>query len=149
MDWFVRRFLKSALVSLGLGVGMGAWFALDPAAIVYRPAHAHLNLLGFVTMAIAGVEYHVIPRFTGHPLHSRRLAGAHWWAANAGLAILVAGFLLNPHRPRVAGWLLGTGGLLAAGGAYLFIYNLWRTIDGRAPAPRTAGGPGVRLPVSG
>ena len=149
MDWFVRRFLKSALVSLGLGVAMGVWLALVPGAIVYRPAHAHLNLLGFVSMVIFGVSYHVIPRFTGHPLHSRRIAGAHWWLSNAGLGVLVAGFLVNPHRPAVAAWLLGLGGACAAGGAYLFIYNLWRTIDGSGPAPRALDGPGVRLPMAG
>ena len=46
MDWFVRLFLKSALVSLGLGIVMGSWMALSPGAIIYRPAHVHLNLLG-------------------------------------------------------------------------------------------------------
>ena len=78
MDWFVRYFIKSALVCLGLGIVMGVWMALSPGAILYRPAHVHLNLLGFVSMVIFGVAYHVIPRFAGHPLHSRTIAGAHW-----------------------------------------------------------------------
>ena len=47
-------------------------------------------------MMIFGVAYHVIPRFVGHPLHNRRLAGAHWWVANIALAILSAGFVLVP-----------------------------------------------------
>jgi hypothetical protein len=36
-------------------------------------------------MMIVGVAYHVIPRFTGHAPHSRRLAGVQWWLANGGL----------------------------------------------------------------
>ena len=56
---------------------MGTWMALAPGATMYRPAHVHLNLLGFVSMVIFGVAYHVIPRFTGHPLHNPRLAGGH------------------------------------------------------------------------
>ena len=74
MDWFVRAFLKSSLVWLGLGVTLGVGMAGHPAWLVYRPAHLHMTLLGFVAMMIFGVAYHVIPRFTGHPLHGRRLA---------------------------------------------------------------------------
>ena len=78
MEWFVRAFLKSALVALGLGVTLGLGIASHPQWIAYRPAHVHLNLLGFVTMMIYGVAYHVIPRFSGTPLFSRRLAGAQY-----------------------------------------------------------------------
>ena len=113
-----------------LGVGM----AVQPLWIIYRPAHLHLNLLGFVTMMIYGVAYHVVPRFTGHALHARRLAGWHWWISNVGLALMVAGFLLRPHVAGAGGPLLAVGGALSALGAYAFIYNLWRTIDGRPPA---------------
>lgn len=149
MDWFVRYFIKSALICLGLGVVMGIWLALAPGAIIYRPAHVHLNLLGFVSMIIFGVAYHVIPRFTGHPLHSRAIAGVHWWTSNLGLGILIAGFFLALHQPAMSRVLLGLGSLLAATGAFLFIYNLWRTLDGSGPQPRRDEGPGKRLPVSG
>ncbi|MBL0171217.1 MAG: cbb3-type cytochrome c oxidase subunit I [Gemmatimonadaceae bacterium] len=149
MDWFSRLFLKSALVSLGLGIVMGTWMALVPGAIIYRPAHVHLNLLGFVSMVIFGVAYHVIPRFTGHPLHSPRMAGVHWWSANVGLVLLVGGFLCAPHVPAASRVVLGIGALFAATGSFLFIYNLWRTIDGTGPKPRQNSGSGRALPVSG
>lgn len=148
MDWFVRLFLKSALVSLGVGIVMGSWMALSPGAIIYRPAHVHLNLLGFVSMVIYGVAYHVIPRFTGHPLHNRRMAGVHWWCANIGLIVLVSGFLFAPHMATPARALMGAGAAVAGLGAFLFIYNLWRTIDGRVamrpPAPDSRA-----LPIAG
>jgi cbb3-type cytochrome oxidase subunit 1 len=143
MDWFVRSFIKASLVWLGLAVSLGVAMAAHPAWVVYRTAHLHMALLGFVTMMIFGVAYHVIPRFTGNPLHSRRLATVHWWIANAGLAVLVAGFVARVHVPASAIRVLATGGVLAAAGAYLFIYNLWRTIDGR-PAPRPAAVPLAR-----
>ena len=134
MEWFVRAFLKSALVALGLGVTLGLGIAGHPQWIVYRPAHVHLNLLGFVTMMIYGVAYHVIPRFTGAPLYSRRLAGAHVWTATTGLAAMVAGFMLLPHLPRQGRWVLVAGGSLSVGAAYLFIVNIWRTLNA-APRP--------------
>lgn len=148
MDWFVRAFIKSGLAYLGLGVCFGLWMGFSPNAVIYRPAHAHLNLLGFVSMVIFGVAYHVIPRFTGHPLHSRSLAVAHWWASNTGLVALVLGFIFLPWRPgtRVA---IEGGAVLSAVGAFLFIYNLWRTLDGSAPRPRPDSGVERRLPMSG
>jgi cbb3-type cytochrome oxidase subunit 1 len=108
--------------------------AVHPAWVVYRTAHLHMALLGFVAMMIFGVAYHVIPRFTGNPLHSRRLAAAHWWLANSGLLTLVIGFLGRPQWGARAVPVMAAGGALAAVGAYLFAYNLWRTLDAvRAP----------------
>lgn len=136
LDPFVRRFIRASLLWLGCGVVIGVWMALSPAAVAYRPAHLHANLLGFVSMMIFGVAYHVIPRFTGHPLHSRRLANLHVWVANAGLAGMVAGFVLRVHAYAPGAALLGAGGTASALGAFFFIYNLWRTLDEPASVPR-------------
>ena len=137
MDWFVRAFFKASLTWLGLGVTLGLAMAAMPAWIIYRPAHLHLNLLGFVSMMIFGVAYHVVPRFTGHPLFSRHVAAANWWLSNSGLLLLAAGFALTPHVHDAGGWLLAIGGLLSAAGAFAFIINIWRTIDGPGvPAAR-------------
>jgi cbb3-type cytochrome oxidase subunit 1 len=145
VDWFAKAFIKASLAWLAAGVTLGVAMAARPGLAVYRTAHVHMNLLGFVTMMIYGVAYHVVPRFTGHPLHAPRLATAHWWLANVGLALMVAGFCLRTHDGAPATAVLATGGALAALGAYAFVYNLWRTIDGRAsvrmpaPAPQAAG----------
>jgi cbb3-type cytochrome oxidase subunit 1 len=138
MDWFVKAFLKASLAWLAAGVSLGIGMAVHPAWAVYRTAHLHMNLLGFVTMMIFGVAYHVIPRFTGHPLHSRRLAGAQWWLANIGLALFVTGLAVLPGTMyatpvRVV---VAAGGLLSGLAAYAFVYNMWRTIDG-PPSRRT------------
>lgn len=130
MEPFVRRFIRSSLVWLGVGVCLGLWMALEPRAVVYRAAHLHANLLGFVSMMIFGVAYHVIPRFAGAPLRSRAAANVHLWVANAGLALMVAGWALRVWQPPLAPLALGVGGVLSAAGAFLFIGNLWRTLGG-------------------
>src|SRR5690348_6478052 len=132
MDWFVKAFLKASLAWLAAGVSLGIAMAVHPAWAVYRTAHFHMNLLGFVAMMIFGVAYHVIPRFSGHPLHSRRLATIHWWLANGGLAMFVAGLVMLPHTAfgTPARVVVAIGGVLSSAAAYAFIYNLWRTIDG-------------------
>lgn len=155
MDWFVKAFLKAGLTWLALGVTLGVAMAAHPVWIIYRPAHMHMVLLGFVTMMIFGVAYHVIPRFAGFPLHSRRAAGVHWWISNAGLTLMVIGFIVRANAATLGTPILATGGVLAASGAYTFVYVLWRTINGpralqshargAASVPSSRGG----LPVVG
>jgi cbb3-type cytochrome oxidase subunit 1 len=130
MTWFVRAFLKSSLAWLTLGVTFGAVMAAYPAWTVYRLAHIHMLLLGFVAMMIFGVAYHVIPRFAGFQLHRADLARLHWWIANAGLLLMVAGFIARVHMAAIGTIVVATGGALSALGAYTFAYLIWRTIDG-------------------
>ena len=142
MTWFAKAFLKASLAWLALGVTLGVAMAVRPVWTVYRLAHMHMVLLGFVTMMIFGVAYHVIPRFVGFPLHRPRLAGAHWWIANAGLLLMASGFVARVHLPPVGTVVVALGGALSALGAYLFVFLIWRTIDGpdqlRAASERAA-----------
>ncbi len=129
MDWFVRAFLKGSLTWFSAAVLLAVAMALVPALTVYRTAHLHMALLGFVTQMIYGVALHVIPRFFGQPLVSPRTAEVQFWAAQTGLATLVSGFLLRVWGLPAAAVLLAVGGLLSALGAGCFVVNIWRTID--------------------
>jgi cbb3-type cytochrome oxidase subunit 1 len=131
MEWPVRSFLRASLTWLAIGVTLGVAMAIHPAWSIYRPAHEHMNLLGFVTMMIYGVAYHVVPRFSGRKLRYEPLAVWHFWIANAGLALMVVGFMCRVRDERTA--LIGTivlavGGTFSAIGAYAFALNIWRTI---------------------
>src|SRR5688572_10822707 len=130
MEWFVKAFLRSSVTWLVLGVTLGAAMGAHPRWAIYRTAHLHMLLLGFVGMMIFGVAYHVIPRFAGHPLPSNRAAGAHWWFANLGLLTMVVGFVLRAQGDAVSSLILGIGGTAAATGAYIFAALIWRTLDG-------------------
>ncbi|HEX8274996.1 MAG TPA: hypothetical protein VF615_20340 [Longimicrobiaceae bacterium] len=147
METFVRGFIRASLVWLGVGVLLGISMAFFPGrALAYRPAHVHANLLGFVSMMIFGVAYHVVPRFTGSPLHDRRLGPVHLVAANLGLALLVCGWIVRVWAFAAGDALVRAGGAVSAVGVGLFIYNIWRTL-GAAPAARRPAGP-VQLPVA-
>lgn len=129
MEWFIKAFIRASLLWFGAGILLGVAMAAVPAMVVYRPAHAHMNVVGFLTMLVFGVGYQLLPRLFGHPLHSPRLAVIHLYLANVGLAGMVTGFLLRPGGSDVAGWVTAAGGALFALGAVLWIYNLWRTFD--------------------
>ena len=129
MDWFAKVFMRASLIWFVLGITLGLAMAVHPAWTIYRPAHAHINLVGFVTMMIFGIGYQMLPRFFGHPIHSRAFAFAHIWLANIGLALLVTGFILAPHIGARSIPVTAGGGGLWAIGAYGFAYNMWRTFD--------------------
>ena len=129
MDWFVRAFLKASLVWFSLAVAVALVMALHPPLTVYRTAHLHVALLGFVTQMIYGVALHVIPRFFGQPLVYRRMADTQFWAAQAGLALLVTGFVARINGWPFASVGIAAGGLASAVGAACFVINLWVTMD--------------------
>lgn len=129
MDWFAKVFIRSSLLWFVAGITLGVAMAIHPQWVVYRPAHAHMNLVGFVVMMIFGVGYQMLPRFFGHPIHNRALAVAHIWLANIGLAGMVAGCFLAPSIGDASIPVTASGGVLWAIGAYGFVYNMWRTFD--------------------
>ena len=131
MDWFVKAFLKASVTWLALGVTLGVTMGVKPAWSIYRTAHLHMLLLGFVAMMIFGVAYHVIPRFVGSPLRSPRAAATHLWLANLGLALMVVGFVLRAQGKPISSVFLGVGGSAAAIGAYIFAFLIWTTLEWR------------------
>lgn len=137
MEWFVKAFIRASLAWFALGITLGLVIAAYPPWVAYRPAHAHMTVVGFLTMMVFGVGYQLLPRLFGHALHSRGLAVAHWWLSNVGLAGMVTGFFLQPHIGSGSAPVTATGGLLFSLGALGFVYNMWRTFnmaDARARA---------------
>jgi hypothetical protein len=50
------------------------------------PVHAHLLLLGWASLALAGVVYHLYPAAS-----ETRLARLHFWLHNVGLPVFMIG----------------------------------------------------------
>ena len=65
--------VRAWLDSIGSPYG-GPGHMIDPLA------HAHINLIGGVTMLGMAVTYYMLPAITGRPLHSLRMAEhSYWW----------------------------------------------------------------------
>lgn len=82
--WFVAT--ASIFVTLGMLGGIAMAISGDH---TLAPAHAHLNLVGWVTMALFGVYYHLVPAAA-----ATTLARVHFWVATAGVVIMVPGIIL-------------------------------------------------------
>ena len=129
MEWFIKAFIRASVLWFAAGILLGVGMALYPQWIIYRPAHAHMNVAGFLTMMVFGVGYQLLPRVFGAPLYSRALAVVHLYLANIGLLGMVAGFMLQPHAPTAGRWILSSGGVLFAIGVVLWAWNLWQTFN--------------------
>ncbi len=145
MDWFVKAFLKASLVWFSLAVGVALLMAVVPMLTVYRTAHLHVALLGFVTQMIYGVALHVIPRFFGQPLVYQRMAELQFWAAQSGLLLLTLGFVSRVNGWPLASATVAVGGVTSAVGAACFVVNIWRTMD--ASEMRQINSRGKAMPV--
>ena len=69
------------LVGLALGIGMG--ISQD---FRLAPAHAHLNLLGFVALFLAALYYNAVPQAA-----KTRLAAVQAWTAAIGAIVFPVG----------------------------------------------------------
>ncbi len=118
------RFLKAALVYFVLGALLGVAMAASPGLHVHLPTHVHLLLLGWMSMTIYGVAYHILPRFSGRPLFSDRLAAAQFWLANIGLLGMAYAWEAPGSFPSA----LPIFGSVEALSIVGFAYNIWRTI---------------------
>ena len=56
-------------------------------------AHGHVNLLGWVEMAIFAALYYVVPTVARRSIYSLRLVKIHFWMHNFGLIGMVVFFL--------------------------------------------------------
>ncbi|MDA8065293.1 MAG: cbb3-type cytochrome c oxidase subunit I [Thermaerobacter sp.] len=123
-------YVRAALVYLVLGTATGVILAI-PAGKAWleslggRPglAHAHLNLVGFMSFLIFGISYHILPRFSGRDVYSWPLVRVQFWVANVGVVGMAAAFLDGAW----AGLLPWAAGVLFIAFA-IFAYNLWASV---------------------
>ncbi|MFO1351500.1 MAG: cytochrome-c oxidase [Gammaproteobacteria bacterium] len=107
------RFLMLAVVYFVTGVAMGVAMAATQ-DFTAMPVHAHVNLLGWVSLALAGMVYRLYPAAA-----ATRLASFHFWVYNFGLPLTLVAlfFLLRGHealRP-----LVGVGAVATASGVFV------------------------------
>lgn len=114
-------FASGAVYGMG-GMALGIWMGTAH-DFTLAPAHAHLNLLGFVTMSLMGVFYHVTP-----PAAERFLSRLHFGLATIGLWLMVPGIALSVTGGNPAMAIVGS--LLTAAAMLTFLVNLALTVFG-------------------
>lgn len=88
-------FFTTAAVCGLIGMGWGSYMGASHDHTLF-PAHAHLNLLGWVSLSIMGTFY----ALTGK---SGRLAWANWFFSSLGVVIMtpMLAYLLSGHERQI------------------------------------------------
>ena len=92
---FVYACITYAIIGFSWGAIMGGFPLLRmyvdtaPHGRLILLAHGHINLLGWVEMAIFGAIDYFIPRLVNRPIYSMKLVKIHFWMHNVGLVGMV------------------------------------------------------------
>src|SRR5882724_1569444 len=100
------RFLKIAVIYLAIGVIGGIVMGFSH-QFQYAPVHAHLGLLGWASLALAGLIYHLYPAAA-----RTRLARFHFWTHNLGLPLFTVGMFFRIAGHDEADLVLKVGALV-------------------------------------
>jgi cbb3-type cytochrome oxidase subunit 1 len=124
------RLIRIAVVYLAIGATMGIVMGITH-QFALAPVHAHVNLLGWASLAIMGVVYRVYPA-----AGKTRLANVHFWIHNIALPVFMVGlgFALTGHEAAMPVTIAGA--LAVAIGILVFVVNIFMTIR-PADAPAT------------
>lgn len=146
--WFVYACIIYSIIGFSWGAVMGGVPAFrhfvdeTPHGRLITLAHGHINLLGWVEMAIFGALYYVVPRLARREIFSVRLVKVHFWMHNFGLigmvvfflaAGLVGGLDVSDSSERIVTHLLafvGIFGMLVLTANIIWGYNLYKTTIG-------------------
>ena len=115
-----NRFLRLAVLYLLVGVSMGIFMAASH-NYTLKPVHAHLNLLGWATMALFGLWYHSSPT-SGET----RLAQAHFWLHNLALPVQMVTLAMFLNGNTAIEPVLAAASVVMGVGLICFAVNLWK-----------------------
>ena len=127
-----QLFFKTAIVFLIVGIAVGFQMAISADHSVF-PAHAHINLLGWVTSAIFGGYYALNPAKA-----QQKLAMVHYGVYTVGLVVMSpALYLMLRGNPSLEPLVI-VGSLIVAAGVLIFAFMVFSSETARAPVPQAS-----------
>ena len=136
MDKFVKGFIVMSVVYLGAAAVMGIVMLANHDVMALKFVHSHLNMLGWVSMMIYGVGYHILPRFMGRALYSNRIGEMQFYLANISLVAMLVFYTLNVYDPSVLyRTITVVSGAVQALAIFLFLYNMLMTLLTKVEQP--------------
>jgi heme/copper-type cytochrome/quinol oxidase subunit 1 len=144
----VRRYIKTAIAFLAVGLIIGVWmiarrelFQAFPSPYIVS-AHTHALFVGFVMEMILGVALWLFPRPAKNDRrYDARLAEVAYWILTCSTSGRIAGELLRAGSDAVAlrVFVLACGAAQAAA-LLLFFHTIWSRIRPLGSASREAKG---------
>jgi len=136
MDRFVKGFIVMSIVYLGISTVVGLLMLGSREALGLKFVHSHLNMLGWVSMMIYGVGYHILPRFMGRPLYSNKIGEAQFYLSNISLVAMLVFYTMDVYAPGGAyRTITVASGAVQAFTVFLFFYNMLMTLLAKVEQP--------------
>ncbi len=136
MDKFVKGFIVMSVVYLGAAAVMGIVMLANQEVMGLKFVHSHLNMLGWVSMMIYGVGYHILPRFMGRTLYSNKLGEVQFYLANISLLTMLLFYSLNVYHPGdLYRTITVVSGAAQTFAIFLFLYNMLMTLLTKVEQP--------------
>lgn len=117
-----RAWLKAAAVYFVIGVGMGIYMGASHDHTL-KPVHAHVNLLGWASMALIG--FYVL--HFGDRM-SRRLERIQFWLHQVGAVILLVSLSLLVLGNTAVEPVVGITSIVVGASVLLFAVNVFRSL---------------------
>ena len=137
MDRFVKGFIVMSIVYLGVSTILGLLMLAHQDLLALKFVHSHLNMLGWVSMMIYGVGYHILPRFMGRALYSNRIGEVQFYLANIALIAMLVFYTLNVYAPSgIYLTITVASGVVEAFTVFLFFFNMLMTLLTKVEQPK-------------
>lgn len=114
--------MKIASVYLVIGILFGMFMSITH-KFGYASVHAHINLLGWASLALAGIIYYLFPSAS-----ESVLAKIHFWLHNLGLPVMMIGLILLVNEVAGVEPVIATGGVLVTLGIIAFMFNMLKNV---------------------
>ena len=124
MKGIAGYFMMLAVIAVVVGMSWGIYMAATGEHAM-APAHAHLNLVGWVTMSVFAFYYHLVPG-----AQDGMLPKLHFVAAALGLVLMVPGIALAVQESGEA--LAKAGSVLTLASMLLFLFVVLKTVRATA-----------------
>ena len=136
MYTLVRRFIKTGIMFLALGLLFGAFLLVQRELYGIWPnphhasAHAHAVFVGFVMFLILGVALWLFPRAEKNDRRYRpaRIEAAYWILVFSTAARFVGEVARGWSPSRTLAWIVVIGGIGQAAGLFLYFWTMWTRI---------------------
>ena len=116
------NFLKISVIYFIIGIGFGMFMSIA-LKFEYASVHAHLNLAGWASFALAGLIYHLFPS-----LAENALGKLHFWLANIGLPIMLISLITMVAGNPSAEPFIAIGASILTLGILSFVINVLKNL---------------------
>jgi len=127
VDTLSRRWFLCAISYFVVGISLGVYMGSSEDHTLF-PVHAHINLLGWVSMGLTGMLYRAFPAAA-----QSALAAWHFWLFQAGVPVMMAAVAGIYLGQRQLGPVAGISSIVVLISVLLFWWAIFSARNSKMP----------------